>query len=107
MNNFELRWDGGKVRADEIFTVMLQAQIVMTTFTFSPTSGPPGSEVNLYLNEPKNVMVAFKGSVLPKKTSADGKTLTVTIPTGATSGYFEILWDGGRFQNPVIFTVTP
>lgn len=64
------------------------------SFTFSPKKGLPGSEVQLQLSEPVQVTVYFNGKLMPKKTSADGRTLTVTIPGGASSDYFELRWDG-------------
>jgi len=105
---FELFWDNNRLKAKEPFTVMKQVVVIpFITFTFSPTSGPAGTEVKLFLSEPKpNVHVYYNNSPLAKITSADGKTLTVHIPPNESSGYFELFWDGGSYKNPNIFTVT-
>jgi len=78
------------------------------SFTFSPKSGPAGSEVNLYLSTPANQLVVyFAGRMLPKKVSPDGKTVTITIPGDASgSGYFELQWDGQTIKAAEPFVVT-
>jgi hypothetical protein len=101
---FELFWDGGRLKATEQFSVF---SLSLPAFTYSPKTGPAGTEVKLYLSEPKpNIHVYFNNSPLAKITSADGKTLTVYIPANESSGYFEIFWDGGSYKDPNIFTVT-
>jgi hypothetical protein len=77
------------------------------TFTFNPTSGPPGSDVELYLSAPVPVTVYYNGQVLPKVVLAGGSTLRVTIPGNATSGYFELRYDGQSAHATQQFTVTP
>ncbi|MGD8813552.1 MAG: hypothetical protein PVI78_03665 [Anaerolineales bacterium] len=77
------------------------------SFTFSPTSGPAGSDVELYLSSPVPVDVYYEGRVLPKVVLAGGSTLRVTIPGSASSGYFELRWDGQSVRATVQFTVTP
>jgi hypothetical protein len=77
------------------------------TFTFSPTSGPPGSDVELSLSRPvEGVTVYFAGRVLPKRVSDGGSRLRVTIPGDATSGYFELKWDGQSATASQQFEVT-
>jgi hypothetical protein len=75
------------------------------SFTFSPKSGPGGTEVQLYLSAPLQVEVFYNGRLLPKKVSPDGKTLTVTIPAGAASGYFALRWDGQSVKTSEQFIV--
>jgi hypothetical protein len=79
------------------------------SFTFSPTSGPPGTEVELYLSTALPVTVYYNGVVLAKRTSEDGKTLTVAIPGDAWTGpgSFELRWDGQGVLATQQFTVTP
>jgi hypothetical protein len=77
------------------------------TFTFSPTSGNPGSEVELYLSRPvEGVTVYFGGRVLPKRVLDGGSRLRVTIPGDASSDYFELQWDGQSVRASQQFTVT-
>ncbi|MBU0490864.1 MAG: hypothetical protein KKB13_03350 [Chloroflexi bacterium] len=79
------------------------------TFTFSPQSGPAGSDVKLYLSAPvQPVTVYYNGQVLPKRVLDGGQTLEVTIPGNASgSGYFELQWDGQSVKASEPFTVTP
>ncbi|MBU1746724.1 MAG: hypothetical protein KKA73_03470 [Chloroflexi bacterium] len=102
---FELQWDGQSVKAAEPFTVTPPP----LTFTFSPQSGPAGSDVKLYLSAPvQPVTVYYNGQVLPKRVLDGGQTLEVTIPGNASgSGYFELQWDGQSVKASEPFTVTP
>ncbi len=77
------------------------------TFTFSPTSGPAGSDVELSLSAPIAVTVYYEGRVLPKVVTDGGRTLRVTIPGDASSGYFELRWNGQSVRASQQFTVTP
>jgi hypothetical protein len=77
------------------------------SFTFNPTSGPAGSDVELYLSNPVPVTVYYEGRVLPKAVLAGGSTLRVTIPGDASSGYFELRWDGQSVRATQQFIVTP
>lgn len=76
------------------------------SFTFNPTSGPPGSDVELYLSAPLSVEVYFDGRVLPKRVLAGGSTLSVTIPGNASSGYFELRYSGRSVRAAQQFVVT-
>lgn len=77
------------------------------SFTFSPTSGPVGSDVELYLSAAEQVEIYYEGRVLPKRVLAGGTTLRVTIPGDASSGYFELRWDGQSVRATQQFVVTP
>jgi hypothetical protein len=59
-------------------------------------SVPVTSPITLYYNN----------QILPKKVSADSKILTVTIPAGASSGYFELKLDGQVVKASEQFIVT-
>jgi hypothetical protein len=77
------------------------------TFTFSPTSGPAGSDVELYLSRPaEGLTVYFGGRVLPKVVLDGGSRLRVTIPGDATSAYFELQGDGQTATASQHFVVT-
>lgn len=97
---FELKGDGINLKASKPFTVSL-------SFYFSPESGPAGSEVSLFLNQPADVSVYYDGKVMPKKTLTDGTTLIVTIPAGAQNAYFELKGDGIYLKSQKPFVVTP
>jgi len=77
-------------------------------FTFEPKSGPEGTNVDLILSEKitTSATVHFNGLILPKKISSDGKTFTVTIPVGSSTGPFAIEYDGKSVQSAEPFTVT-
>jgi hypothetical protein len=77
------------------------------SFTFSPTSGPVGSDVTLYLSTAIPVTVYYEGRVLSKRVLAGGTALLVTIPGDASSGYFELRWDGQSVRATQQFVVTP
>jgi len=83
------------------------------SFTFNPKLGPGGTEVKLSLSAPVtspmivSMIVYYNNKALPKSISADSKTLTVTIPVGASSGFFMLEYDDGkRIQAAEKFTVT-
>jgi len=78
------------------------------SFTFTPKSGPGGTDVKLNLSAPvgTSATVYYNGQALPKSISADSKTFTVTIPVGASSGYFELKWDGKNVKASEKFIVT-
>ncbi len=87
--------------------------IKLVSFTFDPKSGPAGTEVKLNLSEPIDtpVTVYYNGQqilwvIFTKTASPDGKTLTVTIPDGASSDYFELKWDGNSVKSSEKFNVT-
>jgi formylglycine-generating enzyme required for sulfatase activity len=79
------------------------------SFTFSPTTGPAGSQVELYLNTAMlDINVYYDGQLIPKSVSPDGRTLTVRIPgTAVGSSYFDLCWDGGCVAATEPFIVTP
>jgi hypothetical protein len=87
-------------------TVNVTTAPTTLTFTFSPTSGPVASEVELYLSAPIPVEVYYEGRVLPKVVTDGGMTLRVTIPADATSGYFELRWDGQSVRASEQFTIS-
>ena len=68
-------------------------------FTFSPQTARRGNEVTLQLTPGRqSVTVFFNGRPLPKKVLAGGRTLVVTVPGDARSGYFELEYNGRRYR---------
>jgi len=64
-----------------------------------------GQEITLTIHPfHPNVMVFFNGRPLPKKT--EGNHFVVTVPSSASSGHFEVEWQGRRFRSPRL-NVTP
>jgi hypothetical protein len=84
---------------------------VPTVGNITPTSGPVGTSVTLTGAFLGGATVAFNGTNAPNVTvSADGKTITVPVPAGATTGPLTVTTPfsslfGGPFSSP--FTVTP
>jgi hypothetical protein len=69
-------------------------------FTFAPKWAKPGEDVQIKMSQPnQGVMVCFNGSPLPKKTLPDGKTIIVTVPGNANSGYFELKYGKTRYRS--------
>ncbi len=80
------------------------------TFRVSPSEASPGSEVSLYLSQAASVGgVYFNGRALPKKTSPDGKVITVTVPGDNQIGswYFELEHNGQMIQSQNRLEVIP
>lgn len=77
-----------------------------TITSFSPTSGPVGTQVTI-------VGTGFTGAteVRFRRTSAsftvvDGNTITAFVPAGATSGRITVITPGGTARSQASFTVT-
>jgi PKD repeat protein len=89
----------------ESVTVNIGSAPTTLSFTFSPTSGPVATDVELSLSAAVQVTVYYDGQVLPKVVTDGGKTLRVTIPANASSGYFELRWDGQSVTASEQFTI--
>lgn len=63
-------------------------------YSFDVNTVVPGKEVTLHLNRAVPVNVYLGGTLTPKKTTDNGKTITITIPSGFQSGYIELIGDG-------------
>jgi hypothetical protein len=64
-----------------------------------PTQARRGNEVRLHIHPPHPVAVFFNGRPLPKKVTAGGRVLVVTVPGDARSGTFEVAWRGRRYRS--------
>jgi hypothetical protein len=78
------------------------------SFVFNPKSGPAGTKVTLSLSAPvpSSAKVYYNGQLKQTSISSDGKTLTITISAGDSSGYFKVEYDGKSMQAAEQFTVT-
>jgi hypothetical protein len=76
-------------------------------FDFNPKSAKKGQEIEIWINEPvaQNSTIFYAGKPLPKKT-LDNHHIRVNIPTDAKSDYFEVEYNGHRYQNPTKLNVT-
>jgi len=62
-----------------------------------------GDEVTLRCSAPGRVEVYYNGRILPKVVKDSGQTIVLTVPGDATSGYFEVEWNGRRYRvNPML-----
>jgi|GEM_PF-2638101 large repetitive protein len=76
------------------------------SFTVAPTAARRGSEVTLNLTPARlGTAVYYNGRLLPKKVLNNGRTMIVTIPGDARSGYFEVEYKGRRYRSPGRFIV--
>jgi len=85
---------------DQVVKYSIQVHVEDLEFAFSPRSAAPGEEVEIGLgfSPPGGVAVFYDGKALTTRPSSDGKVLAVTLPMDATSGYFEIEWQGRRYR---------
>ncbi len=78
------------------------------TFTFSPREVRWGDQVEIQTPfSGESVTVYLNGMPLPKKVDGSGKTISVAIPSGAKTGYFELERDGMRARSTQQISVTP
>ena len=76
------------------------------SFSFMPTSGPPGSAVSITLSRAvKNAAVYYNGQAIPSTLGTDGVSLSTSIPAGAASGTFSLIADNLVVNNSQQFTV--
>ena len=69
------------------------------TFTFTPNPAKRGTDVEIRPSVAmENAVVYFNGQALPKKVQANGRSLIVTVPANAESGYFELANLGIRIR---------
>ena len=67
------------------------------TFTFSPPQARWGEQVEIQVPfSAESVTVYLNGTPLPKRLNEGGRTIRVTIPSGAKTGYLELERDGSR-----------
>jgi hypothetical protein len=74
--------------------------------SFTPTSGPVGTLVSL-------TGTAFTGATKVQFNGVNAaftvdsyKTITATVPAGATTGYITVVTPGGKAKSKMVFTVT-
>ena len=66
-------------------------------FNFSPLQARWGEEVEIKVPFPgESVTVYLNGTPLPKRLADGGKTIKVTVPSGAKTGYLELEREGAR-----------
>jgi uncharacterized repeat protein (TIGR03803 family) len=83
-------------------------RVTPQVLSFSPTSGPVGStETITGVSLTGATVVSFNGVQATSFTVDSDTKITVTVPTGATSGFVAVRTPGGRGQSATNFTVTP
>ncbi len=94
-------------------SVNFQPELILSTqkpapkiSSFSPASGPAGSQVTIfghYFVEPLQVFLGKKPAL--SVTVLSDSILTLSVPTGSVSGTFKIINDNGESSSAGIFTV--
>ena len=75
--------------------------------SFSPTSGPVGTEVTITgTNLSEAISVTFNGTVAPEVLSNTATEILVKVPTGASTGKISVTTAGGVANSTQRFTVT-
>ena len=88
------------------FTITVPAP---TITSFFPTSGPVGTGVTItgaHLNGVSSIRF-IGANATTFSVNAAGTQVTVTVPTGAHSGYIKVTTPGGMAQSSGNFTITP
>jgi IPT/TIG domain/Secretion system C-terminal sorting domain len=97
---------GGTATSTASFTVTTPTPAPTIT-AISPSSGAIGSLVTITgTNLTGTTAVAFNGVNAPGFTVVSATQLTVTVPTGATSGTISVTTPGGTATSANVFTVT-
>jgi uncharacterized repeat protein (TIGR03803 family) len=93
---------GGTLASNKIFHVTPQV------LSFSPTSGPVGTNVVVTGESLTGATgVAFGGVKTTSITVNSDTQITVNVPTGAKTGVIAVQTPGGSAQSTATFTVTP
>ena len=82
--------------------------VTPTISSFSPSSGPIGTVVTLTgtgLTGTSSIRF-FGANAVTFSVNAGGTQITVTVPTGAVTGYIKVTAPGGVAQTATNFTVT-
>ena len=78
------------------------------TFTFRPGEVRWGDQVEIQVpSSAESITVYLNGVPLPKRVNGGGRTIRVTIPTGAKTGYLELERDGIRARASEPVSVKP
>ncbi|MDO7854309.1 IPT/TIG domain-containing protein [Hymenobacter convexus] len=92
----------GVVTSTGVFTVVPAP----TVTSFTPTYGQAGTVVTLTgTNFTGATQVTFNGTVAPTFTVVSATQITVTVPTGATTGFIGVTTAGGTGTSSTVFTV--
>ena len=86
-----------------VFRIIAPPQIAK----FTPSSGPVGDTVSISgVSLSQTTGVTFNGTSATFTVQSD-KSITATVPAGATTGTIAITSPGGTVTSPTAFTVTP
>jgi hypothetical protein len=78
------------------------------TFTFSPGQVRWGDQVEIQVPfSAESITVYLNGMPLPKRLSNGGRTIRVTIPSGAKTGYLDLERDGSRARATSPISISP
>ena len=78
------------------------------TFTFRPEEVRWGDQVEIQVPfSPESITVYLNGIPLPKRVNGGGRTIHVTIPSGAKTGYLELERDGTRIRASEQILISP
>jgi uncharacterized repeat protein (TIGR03803 family) len=93
----------GRLNSNVPFTVLVVPQIT----SFTPTSGPVGTSVQITgVGLTNTAIITFGGVVATKFTVNSGTNVTATVPTGAKTGNIEITTPVGTAKSAISFKVT-
>jgi len=77
-------------------------------FTFTPAQARWGDEVAIEVPfSAESVTVYLNGMPLPKRLRNDGRTIRVTVPSGAKTGYLELEREGVRARASSSLLISP
>jgi hypothetical protein len=97
--------DAGAATSADDFTVILPPAPAISSFT--PASGPVGTQVTLRGGQFVNVTaVKFNGVAASKITVDSEAQIRAIVPAGATSGKISVITDAGTATSATNFTVT-
>jgi hypothetical protein len=78
------------------------------TFVFSPLRARWGEQVEIQIPfSAESVTVYLNGMPLPKRMNEGGRTIRITIPSGAKTGYLELERDGTRARASEPISISP
>jgi len=77
-------------------------------FTFNPGRVRWGDQVEIQVPfSAESITVYLNGVPLPKRVNGGGRSIRVTIPTGAKTGYLELERDGARMRVSEPISISP
>jgi hypothetical protein len=77
-------------------------------FTFSPLQARWGDEVKISVPlSAESVTVYLNGVPLPKRSDEGGRTIRITVPSGAKTGYLELERDKNRVRATEKISIKP